>query len=161
MRVFARAEGRIEDGVGVAVVGNHDVLIAAARTNREPTGVVCVEFADRFDADVNFVGALGWEWQIGNGWSRSGRGLGEGLDLGLGRANALAGLHHVAFDSFIGGWAVLAGVGVSEAMPSFVVAFFDGRQPVRLDGEASGCVMVSDEGFHAGQIVGAEGPEGG
>ena len=44
--VVARLEGFDEDGIGVAVIGQHDVLIAAAQTDREAAHVVCEEFAD-------------------------------------------------------------------------------------------------------------------
>ena len=39
-------EGFDEDGIGIAVIGQYDVLIAAARTNREATHIVSEEFAD-------------------------------------------------------------------------------------------------------------------
>ena len=46
--VFSCLEGLHEDGVGVAVVGNHQVLVAAAGANWEASCVICVERADGF-----------------------------------------------------------------------------------------------------------------
>ena len=46
--VFSCLEGLDEDGVCVAVVGNHQVLVASAETDREASCVVCVERADGF-----------------------------------------------------------------------------------------------------------------
>ena len=41
-------EGLDEDGVGVAVVGDHQVLVAAAGVDGEASCVFCVERADGF-----------------------------------------------------------------------------------------------------------------
>ena len=41
-------EGLDEDGISVAVLGNHQVLVAAAGADREASCVVCVERADGF-----------------------------------------------------------------------------------------------------------------
>ena len=46
--VFSCLEGLDEDGVGVAVVGHHQVLIAAAGADGEAASVVRVERADGF-----------------------------------------------------------------------------------------------------------------
>jgi len=46
VRIFFGLEGGLEDHVGIAVVCDHDVLVAFAGTNREATGVVRVQFAD-------------------------------------------------------------------------------------------------------------------
>ena len=54
--VLTRLEGGLEDCVGVAVVGDHDVLVAAAGANGEATCVVGVELLDGFHPDVDFVG---------------------------------------------------------------------------------------------------------
>ena len=40
MRVLFGIERRLEDCIRVAMVGNHNVLISAARPNREVAGVV-------------------------------------------------------------------------------------------------------------------------
>jgi hypothetical protein len=44
--VVAGLEGFGEDGVGIAVIGQHNVLITASRTDREATHVISEEFAD-------------------------------------------------------------------------------------------------------------------
>ena len=48
-------EGLDHDSVGVDVVGEHDVLVAAARADGEAAHVVGVKFADVVDADVKFL----------------------------------------------------------------------------------------------------------
>jgi len=53
--VLARLEGGLEDCVGVAVVGDHDVLVVAAGANGEATRVVGVELLDGFHPDVDFI----------------------------------------------------------------------------------------------------------
>ena len=54
--VLTRLEGGLEDCIGVTVVGDHNVLVAAAGANGEATCVVCVELLDGFHPDVDFVG---------------------------------------------------------------------------------------------------------
>ena len=46
--VFLCLEGLDEDGICVAVVGDHQVLVAAAGSDGEASCVVCVERADGF-----------------------------------------------------------------------------------------------------------------
>ena len=46
--VFSCLEGLDEDGVCVAVVGNHQVLVAAAGAGGKASCVICVERADGF-----------------------------------------------------------------------------------------------------------------
>ena len=46
--VFLCLEGLNEDGVSVVVVGDHQVLVAAAGADWESSCVVCVERADGF-----------------------------------------------------------------------------------------------------------------
>ena len=46
--VFLCLEGLDEDGVGVSVVGDHQVLVATAGADWEASCVVCVERADGF-----------------------------------------------------------------------------------------------------------------
>ena len=46
--VFSCLEGLDEDGVGVAVVGDHQVLVATAGAYGEASCVFCVERADWF-----------------------------------------------------------------------------------------------------------------
>jgi hypothetical protein len=55
MAVVAGLEGFHENGVGVAVVGQHDVLVATARACGESAHVVCVELADGFYGYMEFV----------------------------------------------------------------------------------------------------------
>ena len=57
--VFPCLEGLDENGVGVAVVSNHEVLVAAAGADWEASCVVYVERADGFYPDVELSGRLG------------------------------------------------------------------------------------------------------
>ena len=54
--VVAGLEGFDEDGVGVTVVGQHEVLVAAARPYVEASHVVHEELADGFVPQVEFFG---------------------------------------------------------------------------------------------------------
>ena len=55
MAVEARLEGLDKYGIAVAVVGQHDVLVAAAGACGEAAHVVHVEFADELNGDVEFM----------------------------------------------------------------------------------------------------------
>ena len=55
MAVMARLEWLHQDCVAVAVVGQHDVLVTAARAGGETAHVVRVELAYRFNPYVEFV----------------------------------------------------------------------------------------------------------
>ena len=44
-----------KDDIAVTMVGDHGVLVAAACTDGEVASVVCVEFVDWVNADVEFV----------------------------------------------------------------------------------------------------------
>ena len=63
-------KGLDEDGVGVVVVGEHDVLIATARADGEVAHVVSEELADRLDPNMKFVGAGVEKWTVDaiDGW---------------------------------------------------------------------------------------------
>ena len=52
-------EGIDENDVGVDVVGEHYVIIAAAGADGEAAHVVGVELGDRFDADDEFFCGVG------------------------------------------------------------------------------------------------------
>lgn len=53
--VMAGLEWLHEDGIAVAVVGQHYVLVATAGADGEAPHVVGVEFADGLDGDVEFL----------------------------------------------------------------------------------------------------------
>ena len=57
--VFSCLEGINEDGVCIAVIGHHQVLIAAAGADGEAACVVRVECAGGFYPEVNFSIGLG------------------------------------------------------------------------------------------------------
>ena len=54
-------EGLHQDGVGVNVIRQHDVVIAAAGADGEAPHVVGEELADGFGPDVKFSGFDGWK----------------------------------------------------------------------------------------------------
>ena len=78
MCVLFGREGGLQGGVEVAMVGNHDVLISATRSNWEVPSVVGVELSHMFDMDVQFVGPDGGQdrsdrrawWSSGDGGLR-------------------------------------------------------------------------------------------
>ena len=83
-------EGGLQDGVGVVMVGNHDVLIDAMRSNGEAPIVVGVELSHMFDIDVQFVRYdRGKDRNYRQAWWGSGD-IGPGQSLSSGGAKALA-----------------------------------------------------------------------
>ena len=94
MFVVSAGETSLKDDVGIAVVSNHDVLFTTASADWEATSVISVKFTDVAFPEVQFVGALDWKRR---GWLRFGLGK-----LGLGGANALAGLFEMTQDGFVG-----------------------------------------------------------
>ena len=109
--VFPCLEGLDEDGVGVAVVSDHGVLVAAAGADWEASCVVCVECANGFYPDVELSGGLGMYFAVG-----SRRGGGVGL-ASLGGADALLGMCKVALDGLITGREIFGSIGVGESWP--------------------------------------------
>ena len=116
-------ESGLGDGVGVAVVGDHDVLIAAAGTDREASGVVYVQLFDGLDSDVDFVGTGRRAGCLRQQREQQRR---PGGRLGLGRPDALLRPQQVAFDGLIGVGVVFGNVGVGESGPCGVIAGLDG-----------------------------------
>ena len=121
--VFLCLEGLNDDDVGVAVIGDHQVLVAAAGADSEASCFVCVERADGFYPDVELSGGLVMFFAVG---SRRG---GEGGLASLGGADALLGLCKVALDGLITGRKILGSIGVGESWPGGEVAGFDGGKP--------------------------------
>ena len=67
--ILAGLEGFDEDGVGVAMVGNHEVLIAAAGSDWEAACVVGVESSGGLDLEVKLFRRVRRERFIdGGGW---------------------------------------------------------------------------------------------
>ena len=152
--VFLCMEGLDEDGVGVAVLCDHKVLVAAAGADGEASCVVCVERADEFYPEVDLFDGLGMFVAVG---SRQG---GEREWAGLGGADALFGLCEVALYGLLTGGATPGGIGVGVTRPGGEVAGFDSGKPGGFDWESSGGVEVLDEGPNAGEVVGVEGSQG-
>ena len=121
--VFPCLEGLNEDGVGVAVVSDHEVLVAAAGADWEASCVVCVECANGFYPDVELSGGLERIFSVGSWWG------GEVGLASLGGADALLVLGNVALDGFITCRAILRSIGVGESWPGGEVAGFDGGKP--------------------------------
>ena len=104
------------------MVGNHEVLVAAAGADREASRVVCVKRADGFHPDVELYGQ-GRLWMFLDGGIRWG---GEVGLVSLGGADALLGLGEVALDGPITGWALLGSIGVGKSWPGEEFSGFDG-----------------------------------
>jgi hypothetical protein len=49
-------EGLLEDKVAISMRDNHDIPVARACLDGEPSRVVRVEFADGVDVDVDLIG---------------------------------------------------------------------------------------------------------
>ena len=156
MAVFACLDRLDEDDVGVTVIGNHEVLVAAAGADREASCVVCVERDDGFHPYVELSCRDGLGMFLNDGIRRGGE---IGL-ASLGGADALLGLCEVALDGFITGWAILGRVGVGKSWPGGEVAGFDGGEPGGFDWEACSGVEVADKGPNNGEVVGVEGIQG-
>ena len=119
-------ERRLEDCIRVTVLGNHDVLIDAARANGEAPSVVCVQLDNVLYVHMQFIGScFGQKRRVvcGYGWYRVHLGLGA---LALSRIQALKSLLHVGTEGLGRSRALLAGVMVGETRPGGVVAGFDG-----------------------------------
>ena len=104
------------------MVGDHEVLFAAAGADEEASCVVCVECADGFHPDVELSGR-GELGMFLNGGSRHD---GEVGVVSLGGAAALLGLCEVDLDGLIAGWEILESIGVVKSCPGGEVAGFDG-----------------------------------
>ena len=55
MLVAAGAEGGLEDGVGVAVVRYHDVLVPTTILDGEASTIIGVQLADGIVVDMEFI----------------------------------------------------------------------------------------------------------
>ncbi len=56
MAVITGLEGLLENEVAIGIVGDHHILVARARLDRETTCVVCVEPAEGVDLDEDLIG---------------------------------------------------------------------------------------------------------
>ena len=138
------------------MVGDHEVLVAAAEADWEVSCVVCVERSNRFHPNVELFGRGGLGMFLAGGSKQGG-------EVGLARlcvADALLGLCEVALDVLITGWGILGSIGVGESWPGGEVAGFDGGKPVDFDWKSCGGVEVADEGTNDGEVVGVEGSRG-
>ena len=125
MSILARFEVEHQDYILVAVVGNHNILVATAAANGKSPRVVRVQAADVAHVDMEFSGQFFWRhWVFGL------------LGPWLGGMNALERLNHVDHNGRIDVGIVLGGVVVGKTRPRRVVAGFDGLQPRVFDEEA-------------------------
>ena len=106
--VVSGLEGLNEDGVGAAVVGEHDVLVATARADGEAAHVVGEELTEGTDLNVKFVGSSIGKRSFDdvNGWKGK-RWIGlslvlahVGAKLAIGGVDAMLGLYNMASDGF-------------------------------------------------------------
>jgi hypothetical protein len=101
-------EALLEDEIAISVIGNHDILVARAGLDGEPTRVVRVELTDGVDM---YVDLIGWECQWLGGNSGSERSLVGGEGLGFGGSNIPA-LGEMTHDGLISIRAVSCSIGV-------------------------------------------------
>ena len=96
---MAGLEGFDEDDIAIAVVSEHNILVAAAGADREVAHAVSEELAGGLDRNVKSIGSgVGKEAvDVVEGW------IGSMLIVGfrLGGSNDLAGLDEMAFDGFV------------------------------------------------------------
>ena len=132
------------------MVGKHDLLVAAAGVDGEPTHVISVELANRIYPDMEFLGLDSGDW---NGDVRK-RVYGDWLQwrLPLCGSETLAGLREVSFEGLFGDGAVFGGVGEGDSRPGRKVARMDGCKPRGLDRKSCCSVEVADKGSSARQI---------
>ena len=120
----------------MTMLGDHEVMVAAAGVDWEADCVVGVERADRIEPEVKIFRRVRQERVIDGG----GRRVRLIVACGIGGADALLGLREVVLDGFVAGWAILGGIGVGKAGPGRVVAGFDGGEPGGLDRKSGGNV---------------------
>jgi hypothetical protein len=65
MEILLGLDGASQDGIRVAVIGDHNVLVAASGADGETTGIIRVESADLLDADVELRRLFLREWWFG------------------------------------------------------------------------------------------------
>ena len=119
--VVPRLEGFDQNGIGVDVVRQHNVVVAAAGADGEADRVICVELADGINDNVEFLGFYG-RYLTGDFGERFLVGR-----FGLGGARTLYGLSHVSFQRLNRDRKVFCRVCISEAWTGEKVARFDGR----------------------------------
>ena len=119
--VVPRLEGFDQNGIGVDVVRQHNVVVAVAVSDGEASHVICVEFAYGLNDDVEFfvfygrklTGDVGERFLVGR--------------FGLGGAQTLSGLSHVSFQGLERDRKVFCRVCIIESWPRGKVASFYGR----------------------------------
>ena len=155
MAIGTRLERPDNDGVGIYVVGKHDVLVAAAGADGEPTHVISVELSNRIYLDMDFLGLDSVEW-TGNVRKRI---YGDWLqwNLPLCGLETLAGFREVSFEVLFRDGEVFGGIVEGEFMSGIKVASMDGCKPRGLDSKACCSMEVSDKGSNAGQVMGIQG----
>ena len=92
-------EGFNNDDIAIAVVSEHDVLVAAVGADMEAAYAVGEELAGGLDTNVKFIGSSVGKraGDVIEGWIESSLIVG----FRLGGLNVLAGLDRMAFDSSV------------------------------------------------------------
>ncbi len=98
MGVAPGLEGLLEDEVATGVIGNHNILVARAGLDGEPSCVVHVAHADGVDADKDLIG---WEVLCLGGISWYEWGWHGGREFGLGQADILVLLGQMTHDGIV------------------------------------------------------------
>ena len=64
MAILSGLEGARQDGIRVAVIGDHNVLVAAPGSDGETTCIIHIDSADMLDADVELRRLFLREWWL-------------------------------------------------------------------------------------------------
>ena len=118
--VLPGMEGFDQNGIGVDVVRQHNVVIDSVGADGEAAHFICVELADGIKYDVEFLGFCGR-----NLTSDVRERLLVGR-FGLGGAQTLSILSHVSFQRLNRDRTVFCRICISEAWTGGKVASFDG-----------------------------------
>ena len=114
-------EGFDQNGIGVNVVHQNNVVVATAVADREAAHVICVELAGGINDDVELLGFYGRKFtgDVGERFL-----VGR---FGLGGAQILSGLSRASFKRLARDRTVFCHVFISEAWLGGKVSIFDGH----------------------------------
>ena len=109
--VMTGLEGFDQNGIGVDVVHQHNIVVATEVADREAAHVICVELADGLNDDVDLLGFYGRKLtgDVGECFL-----VGR---FGIGGALTLSGMSHVSFQGIDRDRIVFFRVCISEACP--------------------------------------------
>ena len=153
--IVARLECRDKYGVGINVVGEHDVSVATSGADKEPTHAISVELAYWLYPDMEFLildnGELTGDVQkrVNGDWIQ--------WRLPLGGPDTLAGFCEVSIEGLFRDRALFGGIGEDESRPGSKVASISGCKPRGLQRKACCSMEVAYKGSNIGHVRGIQG----